>query len=100
MKYKRKFGHLLLKSATNFKTFKIYIYIYIYIKELEDLEPTNYKKKKTVTTQQRDIRERYFQKNNSQLQSLKSGIQIQIMQKINPKTRMLKLPKIKDQIQS
>ena len=56
--------------------------------------------KKTMTTQHRDMRERYLQKNDSQLQSLKSGIQIQIMRKINLKIQMLKLPKIKEQIQS
>ena len=53
-----------------------------------------------MTTQLRDIRKRYLQKNNSWLQSLKSGKQIQIVQKMNPKIQMLKLPKIKEQIQS
>ena len=49
-----------------------------------------------MTTQLRDIRERYLQKNNSWLQSLKFGKQIQILQKINPKIQMLKLPKIRE----
>ena len=49
-----------------------------------------------MTTQLRDIRKRYLQKNNSWLQSLKSGKQIQIVQKINPKIQMLKLPRIKE----
>ena len=34
-------------------------------KELEDSKLTNYKKKKTAITQQRDIKERYSQKNKS-----------------------------------